>query len=110
MRVRPKTSSEKTLLKGVLNMSTIDITRKVKTLKELRAEIEALEAEAKAIEDEIKGEMLTREVDEMQVDVFKIRYKTVQSSRFDSRAFKETHSELYNQYCKTTEYKRFTVA
>lgn len=51
-------------------MSTHEITSKVRTLKELRTEIEALQAEATAIEDEIKGEMLTREVDEMTVDVF----------------------------------------
>ena len=91
-------------------MSTNEMTSKVRDLKELRAEIEALEAQARSIEDEIKAEMLTRDVDEMQVDVFKIRYKTVTSSRFDSKAFKQTHSELYNQYCKTTEYRRFSVA
>lgn len=91
-------------------MSTYEITSKVRTLKELRTEIEALQAEAAAIEDEIKADMLTREVDEMTVDVFKIRYKTVESSRFDSKSFKETHSELYNQYCKATKYRRFTVA
>ena len=91
-------------------MSTNEITSKVRDLKELRAEIEELEAQARSIEDEIKAEMLTRDVDEMQVDVFKVRYKTVTSSRLDSKAFKQTHSELYNQYCKTTEYRRFSVA
>ena len=91
-------------------MSTHEITSKVRTLKELRAEIEALQAEATAIEDEIKADMLNKGVDEMQVDVYKLRYKTITSSRFDSKAFKETHSELYSQYCKPTEYRRFTVA
>lgn len=86
-------------------MSTHEITSKVRTLKELRAEIEALESEARSIEDELKADMLTK-----NVDIFKIRYKTVKSSRFDSKAFKETHSELYSQYCKPTEYKKFTVA
>lgn len=86
-------------------MSTHEITSKVRTLKELRAEIEALESEARSIEDELKADMLTK-----NVDIFKIRYKTVKSSRFDSKAFKETHSKLYDQYCKPTEYKKFTVA
>lgn len=91
-------------------MSTHEITSKVRTLKELRAEIEALETEARSIEDELKADMLTKNVDEMQVDVFKIRYKTIKSNRFDSKAFKATHSELYSQYCKPTQYKKFTVA
>ena len=49
-------------------------------------------------------------VDEMTVDIFKVRYKTVISNRFDTKAFKATHSELYSQYTKQTECKRFTVA
>lgn len=91
-------------------MSTHEITSKVRELKELKAQIEMLQDEAATIEDAIKAEMLTKGVDEMQVDIFKIKYKTVTSSRFDSKSFKATHQELYNQYCKATEYRRFTVA
>ncbi|MBD5112152.1 MAG: hypothetical protein HDT42_06385 [Ruminococcaceae bacterium] len=45
----------------------------------------------------------------MQVDVFKLRYKTVVSGRFGSKAFKATHKELYKQYSKPTECRRFTA-
>lgn len=91
-------------------MSTHEITSKVRTLKELKAEIEELEAQARSLEDEIKADMLNKGVDEMQVDIFKIRYQTIKTSRFDSKSFKATHADLYEQYCKTSEYKRFTVA
>ena len=46
----------------------------------------------------------------MRVDVFKIRYATVKSSRFDTAAFKKTHGDLYAQYTRQTETRRFTVA
>ncbi len=91
-------------------MSTIDMTAKIKELKELKAMAEELAAEITAIEDAIKAEMLLRNVDELQVDVYKVRYKTVISSRFDSKAFKATHADLYAQYTKQTESRRFTVA
>lgn len=91
-------------------MSTIEMFNKVKELKELKAMIEELEAEATAIEDTIKAEMIAQNVEEMQVDIFKIRYKTIVSSRFDSKAFKATHADLYDQYTKQTESRRFTVA
>ena len=91
-------------------MSTIDMTEKIKELKELKAMAEELAAEITAIEDAIKAEMLLRNVDELQVDVYKVRYKTVISSRFDSKAFKATHADLYAQYTKQTESRRFTVA
>lgn len=91
-------------------MSTIDMIAKIRELKELKAMAEELAAEITAIEDTIKAEMMARNVEEMTVDVFKVRYKTVISNRFDSKAFKATHADLYSQYTKPTESRRFTVA
>ncbi|MGN0680152.1 MAG: hypothetical protein ACI4JS_10855 [Oscillospiraceae bacterium] len=88
-------------------MSGQELTKKV---RELKAMAEELQAEITAIEDSLKAEMTSQGVEEMQVDVFKLRYKTVISSRFDSKAFKATHEELYEQYSKPTECRRFTVA
>ncbi len=91
-------------------MTNTEMLAKVRELKELKAMADELAAEITAIEDAIKAEMTAQGVDEMQVDVFKVRYKTVISSRFDSKAFKTTHAELYTQYTKQTESRRFTVA
>ncbi len=91
-------------------MSTMDILAKVKALKELEALISEAQADAEAIKDELKAVMVERDTEEMDVDVFKIRYKTVKSSRFDTTAFKSTHKELYEQYVKQTESRRFTVS
>jgi len=91
-------------------MSTMDILAKVKALKELEALISEAQADAEAIKDELKAVMLEHDTEEMDVDVFKIRYKTVKSSRFDTTAFKSTHKELYEQYVKQTESRRFTVS
>lgn len=91
-------------------MSTKDLTAKVRSLKELEALIAEAQAEAESIKDELKAEMINRNTEEMTVDIFKIRYKTVKSNRFDTTAFKNTHKELYDQYIKQTESRRFTVA
>ena len=91
-------------------MSKDKLTAKVRELKELKTMQEELNAEITAIEDEIKAVMLDNGTDEMTVDVYKLRYKLVESKRFDSTAFKATHAELYNQYTKTTTARRFSVA
>ena len=91
-------------------MSTVELTSKVRELKELKAMAEELQAEITLLEDSIKAEMAARDTDEMQVDVYKIRWKTVISNRFDTTAFKQTHAELYRQYTKQSESRRFTVA
>ena len=54
--------------------------------------------------------MTARGVSEMLVDVFKVRWSKVLSRRFDTTAFKATHADLYGQYVKEVETRRFSVA
>lgn len=91
-------------------ISPHELTAKVKKLKELKTFADELAAEITTIEDELKAEMTAQGVEEMTVNIFKLRYKTVTSNRFDSTAFKATHAELYNQYIKPTTCRRFSVA
>lgn len=91
-------------------MSTNELTSKVRELKELKMMAEELAAEITAIEDTIKAEMTARETEELITGEYKIRWKKVVSNRFDTTAFKKTHADLYEQYTKTTETRRFTVA
>lgn len=90
-------------------MSTIDLTRKLKELKELKIMQDELQAEIDSLQDEIKSYMTAAQLDTLAVDVYKVSYKTVTSSRFDSTAFKKTHLDLYNQYVKQTTTKRFVL-
>ena len=91
-------------------MGQNELAAKVRELKELKNMAEELKAEITSIEDEIKAEMTARDVEEMIVDVFKVRWTRVLSKRFDTTAFKATHAELYGRYCKETESRRFSVA
>lgn len=91
-------------------MSVNDLTSKLKELKELKLMADELADEITTIEDEIKCHMTKEGVNELIVDVFKVRYMSVTSNRFDSAAFKRTHEDLYRQYTKVTESKRFTIA
>ena len=91
-------------------MSKTEMTSKVRELKELKVMVEELGAEITSIEDSIKADMTAQGVEEITVDVYKVRYKTVKSTRFDTTAFKQTHADLYAQYTKQIESRRFSVA
>lgn len=91
-------------------MSKTEMTSKVRELKELRAMADELAAEITAIEDTIKADMTAQGIEEMTVDVYKVRYKTVKSSRFDTTSFKKAMPDLAAQFTKETESRRFTVA
>ena len=76
-------------------MSTNEMNFKVKELRELRRMREELDAESAAAEDSIKAEMTARDVDTLAGDDWKITWRTVRGSRFDSAAFKKANPEAY---------------
>ncbi len=91
-------------------MNNQELTKKVRDLKELKIMQEELQNEISAIEDSIKAEMTALNVNELTVDVFKIRWIPITTNRFDTTAFKNKYKDLYDQFIKVIETKRFTIA
>ena len=89
-------------------MSINEMTAKIKELKSLQALIEEAEAEAEAIKDQIKNAMGDSE--ELRAGEYKVTYKTVKSSRLDSKNLKAELPETAERYTVTTEYRRFVIA
>ena len=91
-------------------MSTIEITSKIEALKELEALIEEAKAEAEALRDEIKTEMLNRDTEEMEAGQYIIRWTSVLSNRFDTTGFKKIYGNLYKEFTKLVSSRRFSIA
>ena len=91
-------------------MSRNEIESKVEALQDLEALIEEAKAEAEAIKDEIKAEMLDREVSELKAGRFIIRWTDVVSNKFDTAAFKKTYHELYKAFTRQVSSRRFSIA
>ena len=91
-------------------MSTIEITSKIEALKELEALIEEAKAEAEALRDEIKTEMLNRKTEEMEAGQYIVRWTPVLSQRFDSTAFKKVMPDIYKSFTKQVSSRRFSIA
>ena len=69
-------------------MSRTELNSKVKELRELRRMADEIAAEIEMITDNIKQEMTAQGVDTLAGDDWKATWKPVQSTRFDSKAFK----------------------
>lgn len=91
-------------------MSTKELAKAVRRLRELETEAAQLGGEIDALKEQIKAEMAARDVDEMQTGVFRVRWTAVQSTRFDSAAFRKAMPELYDRFTRKIETRRFTVA
>ena len=90
-------------------MSIKELDSQVMTLRELQSEIDRLNAEVEAIKDSIKTEMVNRGEEVLTGNGWKATWKTVTSSRFDSKAFKAADPAAYEAYCKTSTVCRFCL-
>ena len=91
-------------------MSTIEITGKIEALKDLESLIEEAKAEAEALRDEIKTEMLNRNTEEMEAGQNIVRWTSVLTQRFDTTAFKKVMPDVYKEYTKQVSSRRFSIA
>ena len=91
-------------------MSRNELIAKIEALNEWEAVIEEAKAEAEAIRDSIKQEMLEQDTEEMTAGQYIIRWTSVLSTRFDTTAFKKVHGELYKAYTKQSQSRRFTIS
>ncbi len=90
-------------------MTKNELNNKIHELRQLRRMADELAAEIEAITDVIKQQMTTEGVDTLIGDDWKATWKPVQSSRFDSKAFKATMPDLYNRFTRSAETRRFVL-
>lgn len=91
-------------------MKTEEIISRIEELKTLEALIKEAEEEAEAIKDSIKEEMLNQNTEVLEAGTHIVRWTSVLTTRFDSTAFKKRHEDLYLEYTKQTQSRRFTIS
>ena len=91
-------------------MSKIEMYYLIEALKEWEKVMEEAKAEADAIRDQIKAELIAQETEELEVGNYIVRYTSVLSNRFDTTSFKREHNDLYKQITKQTASRRFSIA
>ena len=90
-------------------MSKDELINKIERLKEWETLAAEAAAEADAIRDSIKQELVERGTDELAAGTYIVRYTSVLSNRFDTTGFKREHADLYKQFTKQTTSKRFSI-
>lgn len=88
-------------------MSETQLKAKIRQLRKLQALIEKTEKEAEAIKNEIKAHMGDSE--ELRVGEYKVFWKTITSTRLDTKALKAALPELVERFTNTVITRRFCV-
>ena len=87
-----------------------EIQAQIESLRALEELIEDAKTEAETLRDAIKQELLSREVEELSVGQYIVRWTSVLSQRFDTTAFKKVMPEVYKAYTKQVSSRRFTIS
>ena len=91
-------------------MSKNELIAKIEALNAWEALMEEAKAEADAIRDSIKQEMLDRDVEELTAGAYIIRWTSVLSNRFDTTGFQKVYGDLYKAFTKQVTSRRFSIA
>ena len=90
-------------------MRCSELAERLDLLNELELQRRELEAHIEAIKDCIKAEMSVRNTDEIIIGNRTVSWKSYTVHRFDTSFFKAEHNDLYQQYAKASEVKRFVL-
>lgn len=90
-------------------MSINDLEKRIEKMQEWEALAAEAKAEADALRDEIKAEMLEREAEELTAGRYIVRWTSVLSSRFNTAEFKKQYNDLYTRFTKQVASKRFSI-
>lgn len=88
----------------------MNINETLKAIAQYRLMEEEAKRERETLEAEVKDYMTANALTELIGDEHKAIYKEVISSRFDSKAFKADHADMYTAYQKPSTSMRFTFA
>ncbi len=91
-------------------MTNAEMIKKIEALNEWEAILEEAKAEVEAIRDEIKADMTERDLEELDLGQYIVRWTSVLSNRFDTTAFKKVYGDLYKTYTKQVASRRFSIA
>ena len=72
--------------------------------------MEEARAEAEALRDAIKQEMMERGTEELTAGQYIVRWTSVLTNRFDTTGFKKTYGDLYKTFTKQIASRRFTIS
>lgn len=91
-------------------MSVTELETRIVKMQEWEQLAQDAAAEAEAIRDTIKAEMLARDTEELTAGRFIVRWRSVLTSRFNSSEFKKAMPDVYAAFTRQSQSRRFSVS
>ena len=75
-----------------------DMLLSVELIKKLEREIEVRKVQLQVLKDSLKESIKAQGVSRLNIGKYQVRYVEYTTHRFDTKAFKADHTDLYNSY------------
>ena len=75
-----------------------DMLLSVELIKKLEREIEVRKVQLQVLKDSLKESIKAQGVSRLNIGKYQVRYVEYTTHRFDTKAFKADHMDLYNSY------------
>ena len=90
-------------------MTIIERNEKVRDFFAIQEMIEELNAQAEAIKESIRADMVDACVEELEGPGWRATWHNTVTNRFDSKAFQKEHGDLYEAFKRPVTGTRFTL-
>jgi len=91
-------------------MSEQNLLQIIREIKEFQILADELAATIEGLKDQVKNHMTAIGVDKLTVDIHKVSYTPVSTTRIDTTALKKEMPDVAARYSKTSETRRFQIA
>ena len=81
----------------------------VELIRELEAKKDRLQDFIDGMKDKVKAFMSEQGATSIRLGSFKVSWTEFETTRFDTKSFKNEHKDLYKQYEIKSTVKRFTI-
>ena len=82
---------------------------RVHKLQAIEAQIAEMEKAAEAVRNELKADLESKGLEELKTENgLTVRWRTINSDRFDVKAFREEHPDIYVKFRRLSKSNRFT--
>lgn len=94
----------------IKKINNAEMLEKIRSYKSLQSSKKVIEEELEQCKNAIVDVMTAHNLDEYEVDVFKVTYKDVSRAAIDSKRLKSERPDIYDKYLTELVSKRFNIA
>lgn len=91
-------------------LSNEQLVLTLKLIRDLKEQAKELDEQIETLQDSVKAHLLELGVESVNTGIYKVSWKPYIQNRLDTNKLKNEHGDLYQQYLKPVEVRRFLIS